>query len=191
MKVLYIRNTPDGGISVDAGADSSVLRTGEPVFVPDPVDGWLSAVAPAVRISRLGTAIKAARARAYYDSLAPVHLLRPADASLCHGLPPGILDRALSPGEWLPLDEEPHSYAILAELSAIGADKPFASASALFSLEAAGVDKAIELLSQYLSFRTGDILVFPEHGISLGTPTLDTELRVCVDGHEALRIRIK
>lgn len=192
MKVLYIKHNPDGSLNVEAGADSSVLRPGEPVFVPDPVSGWRSTIAPAVRISRLGTAIKASRASAYYDAIAPVHILTPASSALCDGLPPYILDRTLSPGLWQPLGEESgarHTFAV--EVRALNAEAPFASVSVDFSIADAGVDTAMEVLSRHLTFRTGDILVFPDCGLSLGVAVLDTELRVTVDGAEALKIRMK
>ena len=63
MKVLCI-SANGKRMKVDVGSDQAVLRLGEPVFVPEPVEEWRSAVAPAVRISRLGTAIKASTARA-------------------------------------------------------------------------------------------------------------------------------
>lgn len=62
MKVLIVRDN-----KVELGADSAVLRCGEPVFVPDPVDEWVSLVAPAVRLCRLGMHM-GRNARAYFDS---------------------------------------------------------------------------------------------------------------------------
>ena len=121
MKVLCI-SANGKRLKVDVGSDQAILRPGEPVFVPEPVEEWRSSVAPAVRISRLGTAIKASSARAYYDSIAPVHLLTPADNSVADGLPPFVLDRALSPGKWTaPLNSD-GTYTLTVSKGSIGSD---------------------------------------------------------------------
>ena len=51
MKTIYLQ-TIDGAVKALGGADSAVLRPGEPVFVPEPVEDWCSFVALAIRISR-------------------------------------------------------------------------------------------------------------------------------------------
>ena len=192
MKVFSIIPGQDGRLSVEAGVDSAVLRPGEPVFIPDPVDQWRTAVAPAIRISRLGTAIKAARARSYYSEIAAVHTLRPAPGSdAAHGLPPAILDRAFSPGRWLPLPEDSSSELSLSvSRSAIGEADPEPT-TVTFTLATLQVDQAIALLSEFITFKTGDILVFPSVAVSLGTPILDTHIAASVCGEPSLDIRIK
>ena len=184
MKVLCI-SANGKRLKVDVGSDQAILRPGEPVFVPEPVEEWRSSVAPAVRISRLGTAIKASSARAYYDSIAPVHLLTPAD-----GLPPFVLDRALSPGKWTaPLNSD-GTYTLTVSKGSIGSDAS-ENFSHAFTHEGLGIDNAIAALSRHLTFRTGDIIVLLNHAIALGTPVLDTEIKAFLNDFNSLDIRIK
>lgn len=189
MKVLCI--TSDGArLRVDVGSDQAVLRHSEPVFVPDPVGRWKSAIAPAIRISRLGTAIKEASARAYYDSIAPVHLLTPADDSVADGLPPYILDRALSPGEWIAPLTGDGTYTVTLARGPIGSE-PTDRETHTFSHAELGIDGIIASLSRHLTFRTGDILVMLDHAVELGAPQLDTEITAAMNGSILLNIRIK
>ncbi len=189
MKVLCI-SANGKRLKVDVGSDQAILRQGEPVFVPEPVEEWRSSVAPAVRISRLGTAIKASSARAYYDSIAPVHLLTPADNSVADGLPPFVLDRALSPGKWTaPLNSD-GTYTLTVSKGSIGSDAS-ENFSHAFTHEGLGIDNAIAALSRHLTFRTGDIIVLLNHAIALGTPVLDTEIKAFLNDFNSLDIRIK
>ncbi len=191
MKILYVNTDTDGTIKADAGTDSAILRTGEPVFVPDPADRWLSAVAPAIRIHRLGTAIKASRAAAYYDAIAPVHILTPSDPALADGLSPYIIDRALAPGLWVHVSEPRHRYTLRADTRPIGAATPTKAAGIEFCLADLNVDRSIEILSRHMSFRTGDILVFRSHRLDLGVTVLDTTVTADIDGERLLNIRLK
>ncbi len=93
MKTIYLQ-TIDGVIKALGGADSAVLRPGEPVFVPEPVEDWCSFVAPAIRISRLGMNIKPSFARQYYHELGAVHVLLPRRPG---PIPPLFCDRAIAP----------------------------------------------------------------------------------------------
>ena len=163
MKILCIFHGKDGNLHVKAGADSAVLRPGEPVFVPDPVQVWRSTVAPAIRLSRLGTSIKAAFAPEYYDAVSLFHILTPVDPVIVDGLPPYILDRTFSPGIWhgiTPADLV-GGYDFSAKRKNLNGEADAAEASGHFSLASLGADSAIEALSRYLTFRTGDILFCP------------------------------
>lgn len=190
MKVLCI--AADGNrLRVEVGSDQAVLRHGEPVFVPDPVERWRSAVAPAIRISRLGTAIKESSARAYYDSIAPVHLLTPGDDDVADGLPAYVLDRALSPGLWTAPVEDGGAYTMSVSVGEIGRETSTHSETVIFSHADLGVDRIISALSRHLTFRTGDILVMLDHAINLGAPRLDTEIKALLNDSPSLEIRIK
>ena len=191
MKLLYIECTGHGDMRVEAGSDSAVLRQGEPVFVPDPVEDWRSVIAPAVRIHRLGTAIKSANAHAYYDAVAPVHLLLPADCNVAQGLPPLVLDRALSPGDWQPVAGEDHEYFLGAGRGPIGRGSPLLTLSTTFTKASLAIDSIIERLSRLMTLRTGDILVFGAARLEIGAPVLDTVTEAFLDGECRLSIRIK
>lgn len=191
MKALVISPSRLAGAMIHIGADSAILRVGEPVFVPEPADQWLTAVVPAIRISRLGTAIKVSRARGYYDAITAVHLLYKADGVL----PPFVLDRAIAPGRWLEIGADDDTFVLSV---ARGPIKDAASplGSHRFTLADLALDATISSLSRSLTFRTGDMLVFPDAGVSPGAPVLDTEVHATLSasGHhaeEVLDIRIK
>ncbi|MDE6196363.1 MAG: hypothetical protein K2F91_00680 [Muribaculaceae bacterium] len=192
MKVLSIGTSPDGKTLVEAGVDSAVLRPGEPVFVPEPTSDWNSSAVPVVRIGRLGMSITEARARDYYHELTLFHMLTPVSPDAAEGLPPFILDRALSPGRWLDISAAPSDrrFVLSATRSPIGgSDSDVLSAEA--SLADLGVDRVVALLSRHLTFKTGDLLVFRDCRLDFGSPQLDTEIKAAVDGEEVLDIRIK
>lgn len=193
MKVLCLDRRSDGTFDVTAGVDSAVLRPGEPVFVPEPVSQWRSAIVPVIRISRLGMSIRESRARNYYHEAALFHMLTPACPDACEGLPPYILDRAFSPGEWLDISDAA-SDAVLSiglEVAPIASGESPVGACGSFSLESLGADAAVALLSRHLTFKTGDLLVFTGARIEAPAPRLDTCLTATLDGKPNLSIRIK
>lgn len=192
MKILSIFHGKDGNIHVKAGADSAILRQGEPVFVPEPVQVWRSSAVPAIRMSRLGTSIKEANAAEYYDAITLFHLLTPVDPVIVDGFPPYILDRAFSPGQWLaiPTDKQKTLGIRAVRQSLNGCAEPVETTGA-FTTASLGADSVIASLSRYLTFRTGDILVFPDKGIELGAPVLDTQLTATIDSDTVLTIRLK
>lgn len=190
MKVLCVSRMSAGRVAAVAGADSALLRPGEPVFVPDNSGKWLTAVAPAVRIDRLGTSIRADHARRYYSSIAPFHLMWPDGCDDVAGLPPFALDRALAPGDFIALDELGESVDMTVLRSPIGSDETSVY-SDRFDVDALGIDSAIEQLSRYMTFKTGDLLIFTDHALPLGPTVIDTQLTVILQGTQALRIRLK
>lgn len=189
MKILCLHTNHDGTIRVDAGADSAILRPGEPVFPEDCAGGWISLIVPAVRISRLGTSIRANRANEYYDSFTFFHVLWPASGDfVAEGIPAAIADRTFSPGKWLPYPES----KIMMNASV----RPLASNEAnaeTMQLDPAlmRTDSVISKLSEYMTFKTGDIILFFDHSHELGPSLLDTEIKVMANDNEVLGFRIK
>ena len=80
MKIIVLSNAPElsGGAKPEliAGADSAILRHGEPVFL----DGNTSSAlyAPAFRIGKLGTHIPGKVASRYIDAYTIFHMLVPS-----------------------------------------------------------------------------------------------------------------
>lgn len=192
MKVLCICNS-GGQRKIVAGVDSAVLRPGEPVFTDEPADMWISSVAPAVRISRLGMSIRESRAREYYHELTLFHVLTPTCPEACEGLPPYILDRAFSPGKWTDIASSPSDkeLTLTARRQSIDGKGPQETRIVRFSLDTLGVDSTIALLSRHLTFKTGDLLIFADHAVSLGAPVIDSAVTAELDNEEVLSIRIK
>ncbi len=187
MKVLLIETGKDGAPSVLLGADSAVLRCGEPVFVPEPLADWHCRIMPAVRISRLGMHISAANVARHVDSVSLFHVMMPV--SPLAGVPSGMIDRTFSPGEWIPAEASgPGVWS--ATRKKIGGEAELCLENT-FSLDEAGVADTISRLSRYCTFRTGDVLLFADAAVELGAPILDTCVEARLADKTVLSIRIK
>lgn len=170
------------------GADSAVLRPGEPVFVPDPVTDWVSLVAPAIRVSRLGMNIKPSFARQYYHEIGAVHLLLPADES---ALPvaPLFCDRCIAPGAWTDIESLRDRGFTAAVLDR--EDHELVSLYRDLTVSDLDCDNMINFVSRYMTLKTGDMIVFGDHSLDLGTPALDTRVTAGIFGADSLDIRLK
>lgn len=192
MKVLVVSDGRGKEQRIDCGTDSAVLRPGEPVFVPDPPADWRSSIVPAVRISRLGMSIKESKARDYFSEITAFHLLEPASEYVVEGIPPYILDRAFSPGKWLDIEAAGATVVLSASTAPIGADSGKGhELSVSFALGDLEIEHTVSRLSRYITFKTGDILVFTRHRLELGAPQLDTAVKAAINCNEVLSLRIK
>ncbi len=187
MKVLLIETGKDGAPSVLLGADSAVLRCGEPVFVPEPLSDWRCRIMPAVRISRLGMHINAANVARHLDSVSLFHVMTPTGSA--DGLPAGMIDRTFSPGEWQPIAGMASGEWSVRRRK-IGGEADLCLENT-FSLEGLGVADTVSRLSRYCTFRTGDVLLFADAAVELGSPVLDTCIEAELAGATVLNIRIK
>lgn len=185
MKTILLR-TLNGKTEAIGGADSAVLRPGEPVFVPDPVEQWQSIVAPAIRISRLGMNIKPAFARQHYHEIAAVHLLMPRTVG---PIPPLFCDRAIAPGKWLDIDSL-SGKSFNASIATFDDDNTvtFSMPLCFSDLKA---DEAVHFVSRYMTLKTGDMIVFGDNALDLGAPSLDTMLSAEIMGMPSLDIKFK
>ena len=191
MKVLMATRT-DGAWTFEAGADSAVLRPAEPVFIEEPAIDWTTSVVLGIRISRLGMHISTKNVMRHCDALAPFHILRPAVPYCAGQLPPLYRDRAISPGAWVQISELPQEFEFSASRRPLrsqpGVDIDLTSPHSLSSLFA---EEAVSILSQAMTFKTGDIILFGHSALTLGPPAVDTEISASIDGRELLDIRIK
>lgn len=187
MKILLIETAADGLMKVQLGADSAVLRTGEPVFVPEPLAQWQCRVMPGVRISRLGMHISPANAARHFDSVSLFHVMTPSEPMA--GIPCGVIDRTFSPGEWIPAKDIAAGRWTVTR-KRIGKEADFIQSHS-FTLDSLGVHDAISRLSGLCTFRTGDVLLFGDAAINLGNPVLDTCIEAALDANVLLNIRIK
>lgn len=169
------------------GADSAMLRPGEPVFVPDPVDDWRSAIVPAVRICHLGMNILPAMAPKYYDCMGLFHTLTPAEPS--PDMPWGLIDRTFSPGIWQPTGAS--TLVIEVTRTPIGCEQPDFTESISVGWDSLKVDETLSRLSRYCTLRTGDVLLFADFRVALGAPVLNTTVQGSLNGAESIHIRIK
>ena len=192
MKILTV-----GGFALNKpfatlGADSALLREGEPLFVPDNDIPYHSLIMPAIRISRRGTAISERHAAAYCDSVSAFHVLAPAAERQCvNGIPTGAMDRTFAPGHWSPFDASAaQSYLLNTSKSPIGGNIS-AEASIEFTAQSLNVAKIIAWLSGSMTFKTGDIILFADYGACLGAVTINTMISADLNGVPTLNFRIK
>lgn len=174
MKALCI--LPDG---FRLYADSSVHRNFQPVFLPDCEGGWTAAVCPYVRMSRLGMNISEKFAARYYDSV----------GGACLFMPSGGADN--------PLGLEERYFAMDSAFAAgntVSPDSPAVIASSdrqiVIDTAALGVDRTIAGLSRFMTFKTGDLLIFP--AISIKTSITEGDrVTASINGSPCLDIKIK
>ncbi len=167
-------------------ADSSVLTSGKPFFIPDFAGGFTVQPTLALRVCRLGKCIARRFAHRYYDAAAAAAVVT------AHGLTPPVgADSALATafdgsvwlGDFKPLGQLGGT-AVAMELggtrqAACGcAEPPMAP------------DDIIELVSRYFTLKMGDIILTgslcPGEPIAIGDTVTAT-----VGGEPSLRIRVK
>lgn len=128
-------------------ADSSVVRIGTPLFLPDFAENWYLDIVPAVVIDRLGKWIEPRFARRYYNEMALAARLLPPS-----GVPVGgfamSFDGAIAPGPHLPVPAD-GEFTICAD----GRDEITLSA------DMACVDETVALASRFMMLRTGDLIL--------------------------------
>ncbi len=189
MKILVVYGSPKDGLKVVAGADSAILRHGEPVFLPEDISSWASFIAPVVRISRLGTHIPESKCRAYYDSFSFFHVLKPeADTT---SVPWTIFDRTFSPGAYFDVPDKAMDVDICLYSLSTRHPSPEKHFSQRLDVPSIDIDCIVCSLSRYCTFKTGDLLLFADYAVCLGQPQADTGLKVETGEGTCLDIRLK
>lgn len=167
-------------------ADSSVLTSGKPFFIPDFAGGFAVQPSLALRVCRLGKCIARRFAHRYYDAAAAAAVVS------AHGFTPPVadgsalataFDGALWLGDFKPIGQLSGT-AVAMELSGTRqaacecAEPPMAP------------DLIIEAVSRYFTLKMGDIIVAgslcPDEPIAIGDTVTAT-----VGGTPSLRIRVK
>lgn len=189
MKVIMASGTKSGLLRFDGAFDSALLRPGEPLFVDDSQSGVALTLMPALYVGRQGRFIPADRCRDYVDACGLVAYV-PSPAAVAGGIAPMLCDRAFAPGAHMPLsfDEPTHLAALLTDLAD---DDIIARAETTFSFAALGADKAIGRLSEFVTLRTGDIILFADGAVEVGSIIVDTRLTAALDGNPCLSFKIK
>lgn len=195
MKVICISGasslSPTAVPGVRIGADSSLQREGDPLFLPDHLGKWQAAVCPAVRICRLGTNIPLKAAQTYYDSLTLVSMLLPEGVQ--EPLPDiyGLMDRAFIPGKWIPYGPDRRMLSFEASLSvASRGSEPEQCSNMILPGGVPGIETAISAISRYATLKMGDIIVLTDHRIAY-SPRIDSEVTGLINGEPCLGFRIK
>lgn len=190
MKILMVSTASDGTYTVEGGADSALLRPGEPVFTDSDPGVRCLKVALAVRISKLGLHIPARHASRHYDAFAAMALHVPVIAD---GVSPLFHDRAVSPGAWIDAPElagKPLDFAAVRR-PLPGRSSEDVAISKSIDYGELNVDAVVSWLSQTMTLKTGDIVVFADTQLCFGAPLPDTAIAATLAGIESLSVRIK
>ena len=202
MKIISIFGSAadiTGMPRMSAGADSAILRQGDPLFVPDHLGAWDGEICPAIRICRLGLNIPLKAARSYYDAITAMHIHRPADGNRLTDEAVALIDRAFAPGLWIPLGSDTASCKpISLSIDSLGPDGSSDRRSLDFSPESLGADAAIAALSKLATVKTGDIIVFRRHSLQSG-PAMRPDSTGCfrglitasIDGRDCMKLKIR
>lgn len=194
MKIVVLENSVDVERGADAlqvvlGADSALLRPGEPVFTDDDAH-WESWVVPAVRIGRLGIHIPERVAGSYIDAHALMHLLVPEGCDTLPGALWGLSDRAFSPGKWQEGNLPEGKQNIEVFTAPLADDAAVQRRVASVSLGASTAIAAVSAISRVATLKTGDIIVLADQPLRLPV-TPDTRLRANLNQEMSLDIKIK
>ncbi len=172
------------------GADSAILRPGEPVFLANDSSVGASRIVPAVRIGRLGTHIPFGAADAYIDAHTLIHLLVPQGDE---AVPPtlwGISDRTFSPGKWLDGTLPDRPYEVKLEVAPL--EKPDNSRlqTLLCTLTRQTAGACVAAISKYCTLKTGDILLLADCPLEAEVMP-DTLVAASLTNQKVLDLKIK
>lgn len=186
MKVV-VKYGMSPSASIELLADSSILPTGRPLFVPDWATSFTATLSIAARINRLGKCIAPKFAHRYWDALTGCLLTHGIDnhgEAISHQALSRSHDGALLLGEMvskdkMSLDEN--------TLQCLVDDIPTAHAS-LTGLSRL-IDDTISQVSQYMTFKMGDLLCIScESALPLG---INTTTELTLNGQKVLKTKIK
>ncbi len=159
-------------------ADSAVVRTGTPLFLPDFATDWVLEIVPGVVIDRLGKWIEPRFASRYYsEAILAARLLPP------EGDPQGAFamsfDGAFAPGRHIPFPES-GEFAI----SVAGYDHLTLSADTLC------IDETVALASRFMMLKTGDIVTPCRTPLRISVAP-GMRIKATLNGFPALDLKIR
>ncbi len=191
MKVIAI-NRREGEelrrpLNVDVMPDSALIMPGRPTFLPDFATMWRGVWCVAFRVSRLGKNVSARFANRYYDAMTLAFRLVPTDVCGRIGSEgrgcglAGAFDNCLTLGEWMPIGE--------GEIE-IGLKAGGEEAEWKVSVDSLGIDRAVELVSEWATLKIGDVIMPAEWELEC-SPEAGMTIEGSVDGTRCLNVRIK
>lgn len=163
-------------------ADSAAHRNCQPIFLPDFDGGWIARICPAVRISRLGMHISRKFASRYYDAVSVAAMIVPRPmASDPFAMPERFfaMDSAYAVGCWQPLPPTESAICLSCDDRLLD-----------FSIDGLDVDSHVHCLSEFMTFKTGDILLFADPSCEIGISEGD-RLSVLYGQEKILDLKIR
>ena len=193
MKILAVtdmgNNRTSDGLRMRLLADSAILPSGKPFFVPDFADHFTCQPALCVRVDRLGKHIARRYAHRYYNSVAACGLVMAhnlADADLLDATDARntSFDGALLLGKLVPYDG---ATDITVNLTTEMGNCVTCSWPELPDY----VDGVITELSRYMTLKMGDLIVLPARENEAVELHVGGELRATVGDAISLKTRIR
>ncbi len=193
MKIIGVKNGDGRELpqQVYIIADSAVIRTNKPFFLPHFAKSFTGRAAIALHIDRLGKHIEPRFAHRYCGAIAPAitveaHEIDRLLESEQHSAMAHSFDGALLMGDFSPINEESNINST--NVCALSNGKPMAGGN----LENRGLDyrELISQLSTYFTLKMGDIIVVELDNVDLQLNMGDT-LVANLDDTPQLTIRVK
>ena len=197
MKVIgikgnYNNETSDSQPSVFLMADSSLLKDGKPLFLPDFAEKFIARPALVVRINRLGKNIAKRFAPRYYDAVTIGLCIEAQEFKHTNGIN-GVnsvinaFDGAAVLGDFIPVEDAGDLNNCSLTVT-YGNEEQISLNSANFTMN---IDSLIEELSKYFTFKIGDILYtgYSENdGFAL---SINDVISGTINGVETLHFKVK
>lgn len=182
-------NRASNGLQMHLLADSAILPSGKPFFVPDFADHFTCQPALCVRVDRLGKHIALRYAHRYYNSVAACGLVTAhnlVDAGLLDAADARStsFDGALLLGQLVPYEG---ATDVAVRLTTETGDSVTCSWHKLPDY----VDGVITELSRYMTLKMGDLIVLPASENQAVELHVGGELRATVGDVASLKTRIR
>lgn len=171
-------------------ADTTILRSGRPYYIPDWDEQFSLHPTLAFRIDKLGKSIAARFASRYIAAMAPAAIALPGAAMKALKAGEALramqcaYDYAMPLGAWQEIDGIPADV----EVTVLGVD----GAEAQWHLKdlALPIEQRLEQLSRRFTIKTGDIIVAPP--ATTGLPLqIGAKVEICIDGKPAFIVPVK
>lgn len=176
--------------------DSCMVKTGNPVFIPDFDDTFESRPFVALKISKLGKFVTPKFAYRYYRELAPafsikaVSLLKKLKENNLPWTQAVIFDRSTPVGNFIPAEEFHNALFYVRNPLSLDDDTIIFNQT-LTVPDKAVFEHAISVASRYNTIKTGDIILIPFHNAEDFTLVPDTKIGVSLNGEKLLEISVK
>lgn len=172
--------------SIELLADSSILPTGRPLFVPDWASGFTATLTVAAHINRLGKCIAPRFAHRYWDTVTACLLTRGVDEQ-GHLVERQALTRAhdgaLVLGQMVPKDEIADAAHLVCWVD--GTPAAQTTLEGLTQL----IDATIVEMSEYMTLKMGDLVCVTSE--SHQPLLIDTTTELTLNGQQVLKTKIK
>lgn len=175
MKTLIVENPLREGWQRRAVAipDSAMGRNRQPIFLPDNHYMLEGEILPAILISRLGKHITPKFANRYFDAFTVVHLLQPSDPKLRNALTYSS-DYVLTPGDRMQIEDTSNFIPPTIKMEC------GRNISAIEFPDSEAIANAISLISENITLKNGDIIVFSGREGRKIVPEPDLKCRISI-----------